>query len=62
MYRCNSEIESRKAQMKARALATENEIIRLKEDSNKAQKALDEGAAIFEDIHLKHQRDVIFQI
>lgn len=59
MNRCVSEEDSKKAQMEARMLATENEIARLKQDLKISQKALDEGAAVLEAIHHKHQRDVI---
>jgi hypothetical protein len=52
------EDESRKAQMEARILATENEISGLKRDLKLGQKALDEGAALFEALYIKHQRDV----
>lgn len=54
-----SEEDSRRAQLEARVLAMESEIVRLKQDLVLGQKALDEGAAVFEAIHLKHQRDVI---
>lgn len=55
-----SEDDSRKAQMEARILSMENEIIQLKRDLNLGQKALDEGVDFSEAIHLKHQRDVTF--
>ena len=52
------EDECRKAQTEARILATENEISGLKRDLKLGQKALDEGAALFEALYIKHQRDV----
>ena len=53
-----SEGDSRKAQMEARLLAVENEVKQLKQDLKLGQKALDEGAAFFDALHQKHQRDV----
>lgn len=60
LTRCMSEEDCRRAQMEARLLAVESEVSRLKQDLKLGQKALDEGAAVFEALHLKHQRDVGF--
>ena len=56
--RCMSEEESRKMQQQAKVVAMENAITQLKQDLKLGQKVLEEGAATFEDIHHKHQKNV----
>lgn len=53
-----NEDECRKMQLQARIQAMESEVAQLNHDLNSGQKALEEGAAIFEAIHHKHQQQV----
>lgn len=53
-----SEEDIRRSQLQARIVAMDNEVARLTQDLKLGQKALDEGAAVLEAIHLKHLRDV----
>ncbi len=53
-----NEEDIRRSQLQARIVAMENEVARLTQDLKLGQKALDEGAAFFEAIHLKHLRNV----
>ncbi len=58
LNRCMSEEDIRRSQLQARIIAMDNEVARLTQDLKLGQKALDEGAAVLEAIHLKHLRDV----
>lgn len=55
---CMNEDECRKMQLQARIQAMESEVAQLNHDLNSGQKALEEGAAIFEAIHHKHQQQM----
>lgn len=60
--RCMSEEDARRSQLQARIVSMENEVARLTQDLKLGQKALDEGAAVFDAIHLKHLRDVNYRL
>lgn len=57
-FRSASAEEARRVQLETRLLAVGNDIARLKQEITNGQKALEEEAAVFEAIKIKHQQNV----
>ena len=58
LNRCLTDKEAHDAQLQGLHSAVDSEIARLTQELQLGQKALDEGAGVFEAIEIKHQRDV----
>ena len=57
-FRSSSAEEARRVQLETRLSAVGNDIARLKQEIANGQKALEEGAAVFEALKIKHQQNV----